>query len=234
MNAKAWYKSNTIRMLLISIMAQVLHLSGIADDAAQEQANAFVASLLNFVAMAAPFVGIVADLFAAKFRASASGPLVKNEGVAEDVNNKQSGVSRLSMLALLATFAVVLALLTGCVTTPQKVISVACERTENYAIERCAKSVADVYETYQKRIHDVVSDATAPAELKVRLKKLDAAATPVMVELTKATATFVRVKQTVATGLTQEEKLVIANANLQRWIIDADRHVRAIIAALGG
>lgn len=146
----------------------------------------------------------------------------------------QGGFGRLP--SLLVTFAAAFAvlLISACATPPQKVLTAACERNEHFLIERCAQSLPEVYEVYQKRILSVVSDPTTPADIKAKLKRLELAATPLFVELARADATYIRIKRQLATGQTQEEQFIVANQNLVAWVAKADEHIRNIIRALGG
>lgn len=124
--------------------------------------------------------------------------------------------------------------LAGCVTTPKDVLTVACDRSQEYSTERCAKSIAELYEVYQKRGEELKADPLAPADVKEAVQTADAAATPVILELVASTRVYVEIKSELDAGATQDERLAIANANLEGWVQKAMPRIKALIRATGG
>jgi hypothetical protein len=147
----------------------------------------------------------------------------------------QAGFARASMLLALVAGAVVsLGLLTACATTPQDVVQIACDRAQpTYALERCAKGIAETWEVYQKRAEEIVIDPSTPLDVRRSIQRAEAVMRPAVVELLKATAAYTRIKQELAAGATEEEKLVIANASLERWVQQTLPLIASMKTALG-
>ncbi len=133
-----------------------------------------------------------------------------------------------------AFLALVLMTLAGCVTTPQNVLKVACDRSIQYSTERCAKGIAEVYDVYQRRAEDLVTNLTTPAEVKQAIKTADAAASPVVAAVLGATKEYVIIRAQLAAGQTSDEKLAIANANLEAWVTQALPLIDNLVKAVGG
>lgn len=132
--------------------------------------------------------------------------------------NAQAGFARPSLLALIAVTVLAGCVLTGCQTPPHKVISIACEPGQNYSTERCIKSIGETWEVYQKRAEDIATDPAAPLELKTKVKKAEGETRPVVVAMLEASANVAEIRAQLAQGQTDEEKLLIANAQLEHWV----------------
>jgi len=124
------------------------------------------------------------------------------------------------MLRKLST-AIVLLSLTACATPPHKVIETACTPGTRYSVERCVAGIAETWETYQIRAEIIVADPLTPADVKSSVQRAEAASRPVVVDMLNAGAVYADVKQQLAAGETEAEKLVIANQNLQQWVAKA-------------
>lgn len=143
------------------------------------------------------------------------------EGRSTAIGNKQGGFARPLMLAILLAVSVPLLLLSACQTPPHKVIETACTPGTKYSVERCTKGIAETWETYQKRAEIIVADPLTPADVKTSVQQAEAASRPVVVDTLMAGATYAEIKQQVAAGQTEAEKLAIANANLEQWVAKA-------------
>lgn len=133
----------------------------------------------------------------------------------------QGGFARPLMLALLLAVAVPVLMLSACQTPPHKVIDTACTPGTRYSVERCVKGIAETWEVYQIRAEIIVADPLTPADVKAGVQRAEAASRPVVVDTLKAGAVYADIKQQVAAGQTDAERLAIANANLERWVAKA-------------
>lgn len=129
----------------------------------------------------------------------------------------QQGFARLTMLALLLALVAALAM-SGCTVTPVKVIEQPCTVTSQYRAERCAKAIAETWETYQKRIEDITSNPLAPPELKTHVRHIEGQSRIMIVLMLKAAQAVATVKADLHKGMTSEEQLAIANAELEKWV----------------
>ena len=88
-----------------------------------------------------------------------------------------------------------LVLLAGCATVkPQDVLQTACAPSDTYVVERCAQAIGDVYETFQKRAHEINTEVGVPADVKARVKAVDASLTPAIVSLLETADALVLAK----------------------------------------
>lgn len=117
---------------------------------------------------------------------------------AEIPPTRQSGFARPLMLALLLAVSVPAALsLQACATNatkPQDVISIACSPSDAYLIERCAEAVGDVYEVFQGRALEIVTDPVTPADVKLAIQKLDRELTPAVRTLLQTSIAYVQLR----------------------------------------
>lgn len=227
MNAIPWYQSKVLMGAIVSIISQVLVIVGKQDVIPVESISANVENFFQLIALGAAG-------YSAWTRARSNvQPVTLTQSAASNLP-QQKGFAQVSTLTVLVFAGLTLVAVSACTTPPTKVIQTACEQGPNYLIERCAQSVADEYKVYQKRILEAVTDPATPKEAKDALKKLDAAASPVLIELTRANEAYVRIKNELAAGTTDAEKVAIANAALARWVPQAIERVNALIKALGG
>lgn len=144
----------------------------------------------------------------------------------------QGGFARPLVLALLLAVTIPLLMLSACQTPPHKVIETACTSGTKYSVERCVKGIAETWETYQIRAEIVVADPLTPANVKTSVQQAEAASRPVVVDTLKAGAVYADIKQQVAAGQTDAERLAIANANLEAWVAKALPLIRSFGAKL--
>lgn len=133
-----------------------------------------------------------------------------------------------------AFLCLLLLALAGCAHTPKSVLDVACDRAYEYSVERCAKAAGDVYEVYQKRAEQIVADPLTPADVVSAVRKVEGPATEVMVNAQESNKLYISIKQQLAAGATTEDKLAIAERELEAWLQQALPRINALIAALGG
>lgn len=166
------------------------------------------------------------------YAANSAADLLRSGGrSASLVKGQQAGFARPLMLALLFAIATAV-LLSACQTPPNKVVQVACDPSAHTA-ERCAKGIAETWEVYQRRAEEIVTDPVTPDEVKQPIKKAEAYTRPAIVEMLKAAAAYKRIKDELAAGATDEEKLRIADARLEEWVRVALPRIDAMGDALG-
>jgi hypothetical protein len=166
------------------------------------------------------------------YAANSAADLLRSGGrSASLVKGQQSGFARPLLLALLFAIATV-GLLSACQTPPNKVVRVACDPSA-YTAERCAKGIAETWEVYQRRAEEIVTDPATPDDVKQPVKRAEAYTRPAIVELLKSAAAYKRIKDELAAGATDEEKLRIADAKLEEWVRVALPRIDAMGNALG-
>ncbi len=111
------------------------------------------------------------------------------------------------LLMILVTVLVIV--LAGCAPNPdrvqpQDVIAVACQPSDAYLIERCAEAVGDVYETYQKRAYEIVSDPATPESVKAPIRRIDAELTPAVRTLVQTANAYVLARNASSTEAAQK------------------------------
>ncbi|HEY0684775.1 MAG TPA: hypothetical protein VGD45_20730 [Steroidobacter sp.] len=145
--------------------------------------------------------------------------------------NKQKGFARISLLVTLAVLTMLA--LGACQTPPHKVIEVACTPGTKYSVERCVKGIGETWEVYQIRAEVIVADPLTPADVKRGVQQAEAASRPVVRDTLLAGAEYAEIKQQVAAGTTEAERLTIANANLEAWVAKALPLVQSFGRKLG-
>lgn len=220
-----WYQSPVYAGALVSLITQLLVLFGVADKVAPDTVSGAVNAVLQLVAIAA------AGLAWWKRQRSSIQPiaLTKSSAEVKDAKRMPYGVIGALLAAVL-----VLPLLPGCVTTPQSVVSTACQEQASYQVERCAKAIGELYAVYQQRGLEAVQAPATPDEVRAAIKTADAAATPVVRELLASLKVYLAVKADLAAGSTTEDQVAIANEQLQQWVQLALPRVTALINAFGG
>lgn len=148
-------------------------------------------------------------------------------------NGGQLGFARPQLLVALFLGMFPLALLPSCATTPADVLAVACDRSSNYSVERCAKGIGETWEVYQKRAAELVADPTTPADVKRAIQTAEAASRPVVVEVLRTGAVVAQIRADLAAGASADDKLAIASARLDEHIALALPRVRGMREALG-
>ena len=233
MNTIPWYKSNTLRALVIALLVQVVTWIGLTDNVSNEE----VAENVDRVLAVIEFLALA---WAAWARLKQPTPPI-TEAAAQKMQAMQlesartdAGVLRSHWLVAAFVAVVVAAGTFGCTTTPTEVVRVGCAGGTAYKVERCADTLARVYNIYQTRALEITQDAQVPTDVKEKIRKADAEATPVVRELIASSKQYMDVRDALQGGTTEDEKLRIANANLERWIAQAVPRINALIASIGG
>lgn len=191
-----WFSSPVTRTLVVSLIVQLLTLYGLTtDDAAKIAANVWLYGTGLF--------GVLTTIWAIVRRVkSPIQPVTLTkagaEKLAESVDvKKQGGFIALRVALVLATVSIGAAagLLFGCTTTPVTVLSVACDSTQTYEVERCAKAVVDLYTTvYQQRALEAMQNPALSDSQKETLGKAEDSASKAMLELNRANVSYVQLK----------------------------------------
>lgn len=224
MNAIPWYRSPVFAGALVSILSQLAVLLGLSDQISNDDIAKSVDAGLQLAALGAA-------LFAAikRWRSNVQ-PLAATAAGAE---RKSSGFARPQLLVALVLAMFPLALVTSCATTPADVLAIACDRSSNYSVERCAKGIGETWEVYQKRAAELVADPTTPADVKRAIQTAEAASRPVVVEVLRTGAVVAQIRADLAAGASADDKLAIASARLDEHIALALPRVRGMREALG-
>lgn len=148
-------------------------------------------------------------------------------------NGGQLGFARPQLLVALFLGMFPLALLPSCATTPADVLAVACDRSSNYSVERCAKGIGETYEIYQVRAAEIAGDPATPADVKAAISQAELASRKVVVELLRSAAVVAQIRADLAVGATVEEKLALETAKLEQHVALALPRLRGMRDALG-
>lgn len=209
MNAIPWYQSAVFKAAVVSIISQLLVLIGKHDLFPVDVITSNVEAFFQIIALGS------AAYAAWKRKTSDIQPLTVSKKAA-DVKNLQGGFARTAVLIVIAMFASAM-LMSACVTTPADVVQVACQDAKQ-SPARCAKGIAETWEVYQKRAEELVTDSSTPVEAKKTIQRTEARSREVIVGMLNSAAEYKRIEDQLAAGTTQEEKLLIANANLADWV----------------
>ncbi len=82
---------------------------------------------------------------------------------------------------------------------PQDVVKIACEQGEGFTVERCAKSINDVYVQYLREIQSITADPATPEDVKSALKEVNEKVTPIFRELSRLNVSYVQARDSVPT-----------------------------------
>lgn len=95
-----------------------------------------------------------------------------------------------------------------------------------------------VYATYgtfvvfETQAAELVKAPDVPAEVKALIKQADAAAKPAADAMFDAAVQLVKIKADLEAGQTTEERVLIATQNLNRWYLEAEPRILALITAV--
>jgi hypothetical protein len=199
MNAIPWYKSNTLRGLLVAVLAFLLQHLGLGDQFAD--AGVYVDYFLTGVE------GLALAYSAWARSRQPTPPVTLTKAAAEAHVPKASLLA--SFLTLLIVVSTLTPMLTGCNT-------LAVSRAET--LEQKAAALLGDFNIYQQASLKVGSDETVSPEF--RRVVLDAAITakPIADRADEALRQYRGIRRQLAEGSTTNEKVAIAAANLQGWI----------------
>ena len=203
MNPIPWYKSNTLRGLLVAVLAQLVAIFHVSDAVTSDAIAANVDKFLDIISL-------IATAYAAYARSRQPTPPLTQAAadktaarVASETptSTQQGGFAQVSVLSAMSVFtALALTCMTfvvGCATPPTAVVASACgtgNAVSQFGIERCAKGTVDVYNVYQKRGLELLQDPSTPESVKQTIKQIDAHASPIAHDILVTAAVFVNAK----------------------------------------
>lgn len=196
-----------------------------------ETAGTVITNALGFLTLVVTDQLNFASALGIGYAANSAADLLRTGGRSASLASKQGGFARITLLLAIAAMALVG--LAACQTPPNKVIETACTPGTRYSVERCVKGIAETWETYQVRAEIIVADPLTPADVKAGVQRAEAASRPVVVDTLKAGAVYAEIKQQVAAGQAEAERLAIANANLEQWVAKALPLIRSFGDKLG-
>jgi hypothetical protein len=86
---------------------------------------------------------------------------------------------------------------------------------------QCYLATAGTFNASQQAALQLIGDPQTPAAVREALRQADAKAEPVYEQLSSAYRAYRHAKTDLAAGLTTNDKLVIATADLNRWLTEA-------------
>ena len=95
-----------------------------------------------------------------------------------------------------------------------------------------------VYATYgsfvvfEVQAAELVSSPDVPPEVKALIKKADSVAKPAADAMFDAAVQLIKIKSDLAAGQTTDEKVLIATQNLNRWYMEAEPKILALITTI--
>ncbi|TXH43824.1 MAG: hypothetical protein E6Q97_33590 [Desulfurellales bacterium] len=206
-----WYRSQVFASALISIVSQVAVLAGLADTLAPAQIEATVNAVLQIVAVAAAGWAAVS-----RARSTVQPLTMRNDGSSTPKSHPVIGA--LLILAALASVA-------GCSS-----LAVSQAKTTE---QRAAALLGD-FTVFQHASLIIAEDATVVPEVRRAVANAAIAAKPVADQLDAALRQYRSIAGALEAGQTTEEKVAIAAANLNRWILELTPLIRDLAAQVKG
>lgn len=205
-----WYRSQVFASALISIISQVAVLAGLADTFAPAQIEATVNAVLQIVAVAAAGWAAVS-----RARSTVQPLTMRND------SSTPKSHPLISVLLILAALASV----TAC-------SSLAVSQAKT-AEQRAAALLGD-FTVFQHASLIIAEDPTVVPEVRRAVADAAIAAKPVADQLDAALRQYRSIAGALAAGQTTEEKVAIAAANLNRWILELTPLIRNLAAQVKG
>lgn len=214
MDAIPWYKSPVFAGALVSVLTNLLAITGLAERFAEVD----VAKIVDFCLQV---VGVLAAGYAALKRwRSTLQPLAITAGSAN-----AKGLPKCHPATVMIGLAIAFAMLPACTTLGVK----AAETNE----QRAAALLGD-FNIFQQAALKIGSDTTVPAEVRRRVLDAPIALKPAVDELDTALREYRAVALELSRGATDDEKLRIASANLVRWITDITPQITRLRTLIEG
>lgn len=214
MDAIPWYKSPVFAAALVSLITNLLAITGLAERFAEVDVARIVDAALQIV-------GVCAAAFAAWKRwRSTLQPLALTQ---QSANMKS--MPKCHPFAVLGALVVAAVLLPGCATWGVK----AAQTNE----QRAAALLGD-FTIFQRAALKIGSDETVPVEVRQRVLDAPILLKPAVDELDTALRTYRAVALELARGTSTEEKLAIASTNLVRWITDVQPQIARLRTLIEG
>lgn len=126
----------------------------------------------------------------------------------------------------------------GCTTTPVDVLAVACDSTQEYQAERCAKALVDTYQIYQKQALEAVSNPSLDDVVKTSIADAELVASQAMLEVNRANITYIQTKEILSrkpdSTASDQEQAIQQEAMLNDLVRLAAPKIRRLMNAVGG
>lgn len=129
--------------------------------------------------------------------------------------------ARLLILSLFALLA--LPLLTGCGSNPQKSVQ---------ELDTRAYALYGTFVVFEEQAALIIKQPATPANVKAMIRSSDAAAKPVADALLVSVKEYLRIKEELDAGTTTNDKLVIATANLEKWVLAATPVIQQLVMSV--
>lgn len=101
-------------------------------------------------------------------------------------------------------------------------------------VEQKAYAVYGEFVVIEEQAAAVVQSAEVPVNVRKAVADADTVAKPIADALLNAAATVKKVQAEIAVGQSTEEKLVIATANLQKWVDELGPALQNLVSAVRG
>lgn len=139
------------------------------------------------------------------------------------------------MKALLLVAALCLSLMgASCgriATDPANAISPACKEIQQ-TLQVCAYANYGTFVVAEELARSVAEDPALPNGARQAIVAADARAKPIADNLSAALLEYETIRLEVAVGKSPEQKLLLATANLNRWVTEAAPLIRGLVAAV--
>lgn len=116
-------------------------------------------------------------------------------------------------------------LIQGCTTSPL---------TAGKTLDQKAYALYGTFVVFEEQAASLIKLSTTPDSVKEAIRKADRTAKPVADELSRAVRQYLIIQRELSAGTTTNDKLVIATANLEKWVRDATPLIESLVKAVGG
>lgn len=132
---------------------------------------------------------------------------------------------RLGLFEVLAAVLITAGLVSACQTNP-----VAHAQT----IDQKAYALYGTFVVFEEQAAVIIRQPSVPGDVRGAIRKADAAAKPVADKLVDAAHQYTVIKIELEAGTNSNEKMIIATANLEKWIHDAQPLIEELVRSVGG
>lgn len=203
-----WYRSPVFIGAVVSIVSQLLVLTGLTDKVSPEDVAKYVDAVFQVIALAA------AVFAAVQRQRSTIQPLTMTQAGAD-----KAGQAKSHPLVVVLLVAAAFSMLTGCARFAVQ---------EANTPEQKAAALLGDFTVYQSASLSIASDATIVPEVRRAVADAAIAAKPIADQLDAALRQYRSIAATVQAGSTSDERVRIAAANLNRWILELTPLVRSL------
>lgn len=205
-----WYRSPVYVGALTSILSQAMVLFGLSDLISAEQVGMIVNGGLELVALIAAVIALIA-----RHRSQIQPITATKAGAAKANGAASSGSSAqlhpLTVLLGIALTFVMLSGLAGCATSAYR---------QAETLEQRAAALIGDFNIWQRAALKIAEDTTVLPTVRREVADAVIAAKPVVDDLDAALRQYRSIARALDAGETTEDKVAIAAANLNRWILD--------------